>query len=435
MPTEMPEILPVKEKPVSVGPDQVSDALVDGGNTEAVETKKPFQVYFEQHDLGALNRMNQYAAEVRAREKIALEEAWKKFDAYGPPQARKPAVPSRAEHAGVKTYQEDMRKEKEHGEALLNEARQHRERVLEKKHLFRLSKEEYGRYFSDIRQNDRGFRQGNTGNCYEIAALHAMSHSANFELLVRSSMYRRPDGVWEVRIPLLDKEGEKILIFPEEVRSQKNAAFGKKMSEGMIDKRAVLHPVQASEGIRVLEAAYIKSKFGTVDRLAAEGGWELDVLQRFIGLENCFDASFDAVQHTREEKDKNSVTLAGLPNERMVQLDSLLEAFDSGAYIVTAGTPPIKATLWRSLMQGSISEYWSLHRKNRWIPHHAYSVVAVDKQHQTVSVADPYDTAAERELSYGQFKSIFRSASAVRINHAGLLRNMEALQGDRTLSQ
>ena len=53
MPTEMPEILPVKEKPVSVGPDQVSDALVDGGNTEAVETKKPFQVYFEQHDLGA----------------------------------------------------------------------------------------------------------------------------------------------------------------------------------------------------------------------------------------------------------------------------------------------------------------------------------------------------------------------------------------------
>lgn len=396
---------------------------VSEDNNQERKLKLPTQVYFEQHNTSALRRMDQPVVEIRARKKVTLEEAWKKLDVSGPPKARKPAAPFRTEDPAVMTYQEDLRREKEHGPALISEARQRREKILENRQAFLLSKEAYAQYFSDVHAGDRGFRQGNTRNCYAIAALHAMSRSTNFELLVRSSMCRRPDGGWEVRIPLLDKDGEKIPISPEEMQSQNNVAFGQRMSEDRIDNRSRLHPVQASEGIRALEAAYIKSKFGSVDRLAAEGGWPTNVLQRFLGRENCFDASIDVVRHTQEEKEKNSVTLASLPSEKMAQLDSLLETFDSGAYIVTAGTPPVKATLWQSLMRGRLS----LHRKHRWIPRHIYSIVAVDKERRTVSVADPYDTAVERKLSYDQFKSIFRCVDAVRINHAKLLRNMKAL--------
>ena len=35
--------------------------------------------------------------------------------------------------------------------------------------------------------------------------------------------------------------------------------------------------------MRVLEAAYIKAKFGSVDRLAAEGGYGNEALTRLLG--------------------------------------------------------------------------------------------------------------------------------------------------------
>ncbi len=410
--------------------------------------KKSFQVYFEQHDTSALSRMDKYLLEIRAREKIALEEAWRKLDVSGPPKARQPAAPSHVKDdteadrgARREAYSEDMQQEKERGPVLINEARKRREKILEKKQLLRLSKEEYEQYFSDVRANDRGFQQGNVANCYEVAALHAMSHSPNFELLVRSSMHRRSDGVWEVRIPLLDTSGKVFTISPEEMQEQKNPNFGQRKSQGAIDQRPVLRPVRASEGIRVLEAAYIKAKFGSVNRRAAEYGYGADVFTHLVGQENCFEYHDQASWYTNKQQEAAYAALENLPDEEMQHLDSLLEDFDSGAYMVTVATSSKmkmmrrlkieivrEVALLRRLVRGEVRGYEDIVREAWITSKHAYSVVAVDKKRRTVMVANPYDTSVQREFTYNQFKSTFSKISAVRINHAKLLRNMETLQ-------
>ena len=59
-------------------------------------------------------------------------------------------------------------------------------------------------YFTDKHLERKGFRQG----MWAIVMrwhFHALSESPNFEMLVRSSCRRFPDGTWKVRIPLLDE--------------------------------------------------------------------------------------------------------------------------------------------------------------------------------------------------------------------------------------
>jgi hypothetical protein len=112
-----------------------------------------------------------------------------------------------------------------------------------------------------------------------------MSHSPHFELMMRTSLKRLKNGSWEVKIPLMDPNGQTITITQKEIMAQWNPNLKnpKKIIQGYGQDliRPMLSPMNANEGYRVLEAAFIKHKFGKVDRAAAEGGWMGDVLDVF----------------------------------------------------------------------------------------------------------------------------------------------------------
>src|SRR3989344_3647419 len=112
-----------------------------------------------------------------------------------------------------------------------------------------------------------------------------MIRSPNFEMMVRSSMKRLPDGSWQVKVPLLSEEAKLITITPEDLLPQKNEQFLKAKRKGDIipDLRRRLMPLKGKEGLQVLEAAYMKSEFGKVDRLAAEGGIAQHALLSLVG--------------------------------------------------------------------------------------------------------------------------------------------------------
>lgn len=395
------------------------------------EPKKPFQVYFEQHDTGALSYLDRRVAEIRAREKVALEEAWKKLDVSGPPKPRELVIQAPVKNSEVdrstrrEVQPEALRPEKEHSPSLLQEARRCREKILEKKGFFSLSEEEYKQYFSDVYSGQQKFKQGNVGNCYAVAAIHALSQSENFELMARSSMQRLQDGSWEVRIPLFDRNGKKVTITQGEIQPQENKNFGWhwNFKEDFLfprrDNRRYLNPVEASEGVRVLEAAYIKSKFGEVDRLSATSGHSDEALLRLGG--NNF------LGYRVEQE--NSV-LNQLPEAETQNLDHFLETFDPDVYAATASSRSSRSLpgkrLLQALIRGREIMYRGAKTHQKFFMNHAYSIIGVEQQKKMVILTNPHDTTQRIELDFDQFKGTFRSLKAIRINHAELLNNMEA---------
>ena len=117
----------------------------------------------------------------------------------------------------------EKRQEREISEPLIEEARSKRNQLLEERGLLPMSKADFDQYFAskdfEIRTD---LKQGNTGDCYAVAAIHAMSRSPHFEMIVRSSMKKLPDGSWEVKIPLLSKRFQTITITSEELLPQEN---------------------------------------------------------------------------------------------------------------------------------------------------------------------------------------------------------------------
>ena len=88
------------------------------------------------------------------------------------------------------------------------------------------------------------------------------------------------DGSWEIRVPLMSEDVEVVTISPDEILPQENPFFMRRNVNNsvILDMRWKLLPVKGKEGLQVLEAAYIKQKFGLVDRLSAEGGQGDEVL-------------------------------------------------------------------------------------------------------------------------------------------------------------
>lgn len=319
-------------------------------------------------------------------------------------------------------FKESLKREQlEIAKPVIEEAKKKRNQLLEARGLFLMSKTDFDIYFSSKEFKIRAdLEQQNVGDCYAVAAIYAMSRSPYFEIICRSSIKRLLDGSWEVRIPLLSEDGKVIKITSEELLPQKNRRFLKRESGSIIpDFRRKLKPVKGKEGLQVLEAAFIKAKFGSVNRLAAEGGFGHEVLLR-LGGDNfkCYKVHSDVWNDAKQKWECPG--LSSVKELDMAHLDHYLENFDPEIHIATASTK------W----EGEVIGFYKVKGSMKFlVPGHVYSVCSVNSQKRTIRLANPWDTRTSIELTLDQFKESFSGLEAIRIDSARLLNNMENIAG------
>ena len=326
------------------------------------------------------------------------------------------ALLSRHKERSAQIEQDFFRYEKELPESLHEEAREERDRLLESQGKLPMSKEDFDRYFSsEDFEISADLKQKNVGDCYLIAAIHAMSRSPNFELFCRSSMERLHDGSWRVKIPLLSEDGEWVTVTKEEILPQKNEEFlSWSWHMRKLDSRRKLEPVEGKEGLQVLEAAHIKKRFSAIDRLAAEGGRANEALMLFGG-DNF--ARFSIISGAWNSEAWENYPLKNLDSERANFLDSLLENFDPEMHMVTVSTS--------SFIDNSPYRYTAA--GTELVSSHAYSIAGVNAEERRITLANPWDTSHPIEMSFDHFKESFSDISAARIDNENLLLNMRAV--------
>jgi hypothetical protein len=333
----------------------------------------------------------------------------------------------RPEYKNLKEYLK--REQRELSAPVIQEARMKRNEILEARGLLQMSKADFDAYFASNKFDIRAdLKQQNVGDCYAVAAIHAMSSSPHFEMICRSSMKRQPDGSWEVRIPLLSEDGQVITITPEELLPQKNRQFLRRNKGDIIpDLRRKLMPVRGKEGLQVLEAAFIKQKFGSVDRLAAEGGWGDEVLLA-LGGESFEKYKLNAAKYNKDKEKWECPGLSSLSEKDMAYLDHYLENFDPEIHIATVSTKHMDVSTLTGAVADTLGFYKGKGTLKVFVPGHAYSISKVNPENKTVTLANPWNTSKPIELTFDQFKENFSGFEAVRINSAKLLKNMGRIE-------
>lgn len=265
-------------------------------------------------------------------------------------------------------------------------------------------------------------KQKNVGNCYLIAALNSLGSCPHFEALVRTS-YKKVSGGWEVKIPLGDRNAKAIFVAKADIQAQANKNFGKPDRGGEVDNRRMLEPVNASEGYQVLEAAFIKDKFGTVDRNASEQGFGHQALERLLGGNNFekikiasdvgVDSGHTVMGYNRSEH------FADSPEPVKAQLAEFLDHFNAGRDIATANTRPV--------FGGHDSSFNIPGVNYQFAYNHAYSILRTSQRTQanpegTVVIANPWNAGVEISLTYAQFNQVFGHVSSGRIKYENFFR-------------
>ena len=279
--------------------------------------------------------------------------------------------------------------------------------------------------FSSLFLGPDAIKQQNVGNCYFIASLNGMRESPHFEAIIRTSM-KRVVGGWEVKIPLGSPTAKPVKITPADLGPQKNPLFGKPDETGAIDQRKLLHPVDASLGYQILEAAFIKYKNGGIlDRTKIEGGFGHRALLDLLGDNfskrkiSSGDVEYNPL-NTNVGYSISSSFDRGTPFAQ-AKLTEFLDDYDSAKYIATVNTPPSVVGDRGRFKVGEIE----------FATGHAYSIVAVDKFRKEVAVANPWNTGEKIVLSYDEFMRAFNQVSAVRVSYKDLLENFEKIAAQK----
>jgi len=333
---------------------------------------------------------------------------------------QKPEGAERPEYQEVKDYLKY--EQRELSRPIIEEAKRKRDQLLETRGLLSMSKEDFSNYFSSKDFEVRAdLKQQNVGDCYAVAAIHAMSRSPHFEMICRSSMKKLPGGSWQVRVPLLSEGGQMVTITQEEISPQWNKQFLRrgKDSKFMPDLRTRLKPVKGKEGLQVLEAAFIKAKFGTVDRLAAEGGWGDEVLLQ-LGGDKFKQYRLNSATYNTENKKWEYPGLNSLNEKQQAYLDHYLENFDPEVHMATVSTKHEKGEALGFYKVKGALEFL--------VPGHAYSISGVDREKRVVTVANPWNTAKPINLTFDQFKENFSGFEAIRIDSAKMLQSMKKVE-------
>ena len=178
-------------------------------------------------------------------------------------------------------------------------------------------------------------------------------------------------------------------------------------------------PVKGKEGLQVLEAAFIKQKFGSVDRLAAEGGLGDEVLLS-LGGDNFKQYRLNSAVWNKGENKWEYPGLSSLDEKKQAYLDHYLENFDPEVHMATVST--------KHGVGKATGFYRAKGTAKFLVPGHAYSISGVDAEKKMVSLANPWDTSKPVELTFDQFKENFSAFNAIRIDSAKLLRSMKSVE-------
>jgi hypothetical protein len=328
---------------------------------------------------------------------------------------------------------EELRLEQEKESAILKEAEEIRDRLLEKGDLS-ITKEQFNTYFIPEGQTGIHFKQQNVGDCGGLAALHALSCCDWFEFFVRYSSCRKSEKSWKFEMPLMNKNGRTVEISKRDISSQWNASFLNRGPLSGIDMRPRIGPIRALEGVQALEAAFIisnnkeytkiiKGPISDTERRMVEGIAGDDVLMLFGGelFEKCgVEANFKTTSEAAKNITRNN-RLSLLDEENMAHLNHYLENWDFGMYIATA-TPYVWADK-KIMIKGTNKFFW---------PKHHYSISSVDAKKKTVTLGNPHDTSKPIEITFDQFKQCFTGLRAVKINSTKLLEKMKRIEGKET---
>lgn len=218
------------------------------------------------------------------------------------------------------------------------------------------------------------FKQGNTGDCYALAGLIALSQSDKGRRFIKDNVKRDKDGNCHVTFRGF-KENNTFTVSKAEYESFENA----KLSTG-------------DTTTKVIEIAYRKclTQNGTAaQKFQSEklnGGHSEDFIRDFTGLnsettESLFSASFRYERKTSEKV--------------IALLDDL--ATKKGNFSVTVAS--------KSEEDASFGFF-------NW---HAYCMCGVDKKNKRVSIIDPHNTSQTISLSYDEFLGNYKRISVHRM--------------------
>lgn len=285
--------------------------------------------------------------------------------------------------------------------SLIQKVKNKRDALLEENNLL-MPKDEFIKFFSSqLRQ------PLNIAECYLVGAINAIKNSPHFEIMCRSSIKKLDNGSWQVKLPLLSNDGEIITIDPDEIlpQSQNNhngwmSFIGRNMSRG-------------ADGLQVLEAAYMKKKFGKIDKKVVEFGMSQEAMM-MIGGNNFLNFSFGKGYIIGDNNKINAVSLNEISDKDKVYVDEFLNNYDPELYIATASVctekiynfPKIKGTL------------------NYFLPGHTYTILEVNSSEKTLVLSNPLYPSRRHKLTFNQFKETFTFIRGIRINHKQLLENM-----------
>lgn len=287
------------------------------------------------------------------------------------------------------------------------EARERWSSIAEKEEPFTLTKEEFDRYFGS-----KEIQQTETGNCYAVSAIYAMRRWPQFEIVARKSMKKNPDGSWEVHLPFMNEQGETVIITQEEIQPQKNENFGKKHPlRDKIDTRKTIDPIDGPEGYQVLEAAYLKKGFGSVDRAKSDkGGIQEEVL-------SLFGDDMFSVSH-----------IIKLPLAKEKSFITFFENFNPDVYIATCsglGEEGDRSKKIEEVIVANEKENTAQIRGVEILMDHAYAIIDIDTEAKMVGVVNPHDTKEIMALTLEQFTESFDGISVVRVDNEKLVKAAE----------
>lgn len=256
-----------------------------------------------------------------------------------------------------------------------------------------LSKSDYREYFQGE------LKQSNVGNCYLIASFDSLSKSAFFEVMVRSAIEKIGDGSWDVRIPLIGKSAKTIRVHPDEVRGDWDES-GK-------------YPLSGPLGYRILEAAYLKWKHGSVDRKGEKGGHPVAAMKTLIGR-SAYTKVVAAEHYVNPDYvRKEDISLQKLPTADLKQLKQLLKDFNPQHSSIVLGST-------FSDKPGGDSVMYSAELENgdstRLAHGHAYSLVSFDPDTEIVTIVNPWDTGDEMKFTFDQIVKNFSQVHLTMIH-------------------
>jgi hypothetical protein len=253
--------------------------------------------------------------------------------------------------------------------------------------------------------------QANVGDCYLIAVLNALRKSDLFEVIMRYSI-KKISGGWMVKVPLASANGKWIKIKKSDLKKIKNPQYHKKDKYGDLDRRVYLDPVAASKGIQLLEATFIKDKYGN-DKIAAEGGFGNKAMEALFG-DSVAKVRFAASDDIVNKKGRSQTVDGYSVSDSFANTDG---ASTKLYEIFKQHTINLDFAVMNSLpRRDSKYEDYKIFTGKYFYHNHAYSLVSVDKFKKTIDVEDPHDSDKTITLTYVEAAEAFSQYSGVKID-------------------